>query len=261
MINLEGINLFTLPLFREIHLTGQFLDSLLMIYILQKFFGLRKISSISPRTILPVSLPFMVLLAVEDLAMDNNFWGYAALMILFPFTYACIFCRGNALVKAAVCLTIFSLVSTFEDLSVCVTHLVSDGFLISLRIQIPIFIFRRILSKAIVYFIARKLILEMKRLHAEIRKSYWIFLTAACIFNFFLCRYNLLSRGTQISILNLMLSLFSMAVPIVGCYLLRQSISLSQMEKVVGPGYHDSYAEEKSGGKRPDAGCAAELPP
>lgn len=232
MINIDN-NLFTLPVLWQLHLMGQFLDSSLIIYTLQKFFGLKSKRPVSPRTVLPVSLPFMLLLAAEDILLKNNFWGYAAMMIFLPLAYACIFCQGGTLVKTSVILTIFTLVSTLEDLSSCFVLLLSDGSLIDSRLLTGIFIFRRILSKGIVLLIVNKLVLSMKQLHTEIRRSYWIFLTAACIFNFCLCRYNVLSRKAHISSLNLLTALFSMTIPIVGCWLLRQSINLAEMGKVV----------------------------
>lgn len=237
MFDLNGsVNLYHLPVMWELHLIGQFLDSLLIIYVLQNFFGLKRKSRVSPITVLPASLTFMALLAVEDMLLQNDFLGYAALMICFPFAYSCIFCRGSMMIKAAICLTLFSLLCTFEDLTAYMNYLFADGSLIDLRILTGIFIFRRILSKGIVYFIVTKLILSMKQFFAGIRVSYWIFLTATCIVNLFLSRYNSYIRSVDdsgISPISLLLSLFSMAVPIVGCYLLRQSISLSQMGKVV----------------------------
>lgn len=226
--------LFRLPDIQVIHIIGQFLDSFLFIYLIQNFFEPKKKSYRSNKQIMAVGSLFAVLLFLTDLIMDNNFYSYAAVMVLFPFLYACIFFRGKLMIKGLICLIFFTMMFSLESLAIYISYYLADNFFMSMDLWRILFIFRRIILKGILFFIMRILMIDVMRANAKMMNGYWYFMAGVCVTDYMILEYLKQNHKNDRQFLTqgMILSVFCIIVPMICYYMISLTVKIGEINKV-----------------------------
>ena len=230
----DTVPLFRMPDIQVIHDFGQFLDAFLFIYLIQNFFEPKKKQYRSKKQLVAVGSLFAAVLFLTDLIMNNNFYSYVVVMVLFPFLYACIFFHGKLMIKALICLIFFTMMFSLENLAVYTSHYLADNFLISMDLWKILFLFRRIILKGVLFFVMRILMIDVMRMNAKIMNGYWYFMAGICVTDYMILEYikQTPENDRQALTQGMILSVFCIIVPIICYYMISLSVKIGEINKV-----------------------------
>jgi len=211
--------IFQMPDFAAIHLLGQFIDAVLFFYLIQNFFEPRKAAYRSKKRLILGSMLFTGVLHFADLFTKNSFYSYAAVMLVLPFLYACLFFKGKIVRKGLVCIIFFTMTSSIEDLMMYLTYYFSDQYLIALDTVRVIFLFRRIFMKAGLLWVIKMFMIDVVKKNTQDVGGYWYFMAAVCTADCVIYKSILVKNTADHLILTqgLILSVFCLVVPL-GCF-------------------------------------------
>ena len=228
------ISLFKVPDIQAINIIGQFLDAFLFIYLIQNFFEPKKKTYRQKKYMIEVGSLFAILLFLTDWIMDNNFYSYMIVMMLFPFLYACIYFQGKIFIKVLICLIFFTMMYSLENLTVYFGYYISNNFFISMTIWRILFIFRRIIFKGVLFLTLRLLIIDVMRANAKLTNVYWYFMAAICVADYIIFEYILKHPvNDKIALTQgLILSVFCILVPIICYYMVSLVLKIGEIHKV-----------------------------
>lgn len=235
MINLRTANkyLYWEPGIREIHLLGQFLDAFLFLYLIWHFFEPKKNIYRKPAWKAGMVLLFTFILSFTDWIFHNNFYTYCVAMVAVPMTYLFFFYNGDSSFKILVCVIFFSLMNALEGIPVALNLCLTSNAFLPKWIWVVTFFIRRVVLKAVLYFLLRVLMLDIIRKCTYIRKIYWYYLGAVCIAAYILPQLprHLDLKLWDYAVINLVISISSLALICAGCRVTGLIMQLDDMQK------------------------------
>ena len=121
--------------------------------------------------------------------MHNSFYSYAAVMVAFPFLYVCLGFHGKVLIKVLICCIFFSIMSSLEHFVIYLAMFLSDDFIISRELYIALFVVRRILSKAVLFWVIKFFMVDVVRVRLKGINGYWYFMGLVSVLDFLIFRF------------------------------------------------------------------------
>lgn len=204
------------PVSIAINAGGHFLDSLIMIYFLHKFFTVRKPEF--ERFWKPAVLLMTVLLQLSDLLSHNSRSVWMLVLVAVPFLYSVLFQRENPIIKFSICGILFTMQAALESLGVTVSHLAYGIIATNFSVFLAAYIFRRIFLK-LIFFLAVKFFLDYSiyEQYYELRK-FWYLLSVICLLEYALLGIRQYNGDIQIAWQHLIIDLFCCFVPLLFYY-------------------------------------------
>lgn len=205
-----------------VNVIGQFMDALLSIYFLHKFFAVKK-EKLKYGWIAAV-VSMTIATQVVDYLFDNNMLTWILTLFLFPFLYTVLFGRGNLMMKLLVSTLPCTILISIENLGVAVTGLANWLFGLNYPLFLVLYIFRRIVLK-LVLLLAIKFFLNYS-IYGSYRRfrRYWYLLGGVDIIELFVLYWFRGPTGDLSSrILGLMVNIFCFFVPLLFYYVIYQT--------------------------------------
>lgn len=205
-----------------INVIGQFMDALLSIYFLHKFFAVRKEKREYGWIWAVIGMTAAT--QVVDYLFDNNMFTWILTLFLFPFLYTVLFEKGNLMMKLLVSTLPCTILISIENLGVAVTGLADWLFGLTYPMFLALYIFRRIVLKlALLYAIEFFLNYSIYDSYHRFRR-YWYLLGGVDIIELFVLYW---FRGPvgdlESRILGLMVNVFCFLVPLLFYYVIYQT--------------------------------------
>ncbi len=196
-----------------INLCGQFLDALISIYFLHKFFS-PKIPKCQHLWI--IAAVFMTAATqIGDYISGNNVNVWQFLLLFIPFLYTVLFEHGSLLIKFLMCGLPYIILLSLETLGVTAMRMVNEVVTMNYILFLIMYIFRRIILKIPLLLIVKFLLnYSIYDSHYELQR-HWYLLGSTCFFEylmlFFIRRYK---DSVKEMTLCLVISIFCCLVPI-----------------------------------------------
>lgn len=207
------------PIVQIINVCGQFLDALISIYFLHKFFSPKKQNFQYLWIIIAVLMT--ILTQLGDYISENNVNLWQFLLLLIPFLYTFLFKQGSVHIKLLICGLPYIILLSLETIGVIITRIVNEIVILNYSLFLFIYIFRRIILK-IPLLLAVKILLNYSIYdsHYELQK-HWYLLGGTCFFEyiilFFIRTYQ---DNIKEMILSLVIVIFCFLVPILFYYMI-----------------------------------------
>lgn len=202
-----------------VNIGGQFLDALLSIYFLHKFFNRRK--QRFPYLWIAASVFMTILTQVGDYISKNNTNLWWFLLFTIPFLYTVFFEEGSLSTKFLTCELPYIILMSLEAMGATLMFLAIELTQLNYAAYISLYIFRRIVLK-LPLLLAVKFLLNYSNYdnHYKLR-NYWYLLGGICFFEFLIL---LFFRGyrdnVKLLILFLIITIFCCLVPILFYYMI-----------------------------------------
>lgn len=133
------------PIVQIINVCGQFLDALISIYFLHKFFSPKKQNFQYLWIIIAVLMT--ILTQLGDYISENNVNLWQFLLLLIPFLYTFLFKQGSVHIKLLICGLPYIILLSLETIGVIITRIVNEIVILNYSLFLFIYIFRRIILK------------------------------------------------------------------------------------------------------------------
>lgn len=204
-----------------INVLGQFLDALLSIYFLHRFFCQGREDKKSIWLIATIGMT--VLTQTVDCLFNNNTTVWMLLLFIVPFFYTVIFEKGNLAMKFWISALPCVILLSIESVGVSVIALVDNLIQMEVGLYIILYIFRRIILKTILLLALRFLLnYPIFDSYYGFRK-YWYLLGMVSIIEWVvLYWFRGTKGGTDTQILHLIMNIFCLVIPLLFYYVIYQ---------------------------------------
>lgn len=208
---------FFYPGSKAINIGGQFLDALLIIYFLHKFFPTKQQKF--ERLWFISAVLMTILTQMGDYLSGNNTNLWMFLLFAVPFIYTLLFYQGKVRLKFLICEVPFIILISLEQIGVMVTRLANELIFLTHPRFLVIYLFRRIILKLVLLFAVKFLLkCSIYDNYYELKK-YWSILGILCFFEYIILRVTPRHRfDIETTTLHLVISVFCFLMPMLFYY-------------------------------------------
>ncbi|RKJ47749.1 GHKL domain-containing protein [bacterium 1XD42-54] len=199
-----------------INILGQFLESFLFMYFIHSMFSPKRYDF--ERLWLPGTAVMLLSAIVCDAVTDNNIYAWMGSVVLVPFIYTIVFCKGDLKIKFVLIILFSAVLFALENLSVTLCHAYIGIREACYTELLLVYIFRRLFMK-ICLLIALKMLLQHRVKASEyLQGKSWYFLGIISVLEIWMIFC--FDRKHQAFNIEIALDAFCVAVPLLLYYAL-----------------------------------------
>ena len=157
-----------------INTLGQFLESFLFMYFIHSMFSPKKYTF--EKFWLPGTAVMLLSSIVCDAVTDNNAYIWMGSVILVPFIYTILFCRGNLKIKFVLVLLFAAVLFALENLSVTLCNAYIGIRETDYIEKLLVYVFRRLFMKICLLMVMKVLLQHRVKASEYLQGKSWYFL-------------------------------------------------------------------------------------
>lgn len=217
--------IYGVPLFAVTNVAGFLIESFFLIYLLARFFPARRSRPVSLGEMAAVAAGVTAVLLAGDLLSSEARSGqvYMSILYLLPLVYAAVRLEGGLLMKLLVSFLFMLMNSILESMFFLLQGLIQNEY--------ALFFIRRILCKALLYFIVKFLLLGGAYAQVRGSRAYWFSLAVISVSEYLFMMPLLSSSGYSMP-LKLLLILACIFIPLCFFYTIIRLIRVMDENQV-----------------------------